>query len=330
MACSSARTETPNATSIRPINRTPTSRIFGATHLEIRGAREALRINDLQIAGTHNSYHRRSSWTPLSAWMYARAPLTEQLETQGVRALELDTHYDETNDSIGVFHVPTFDDETTCDTLSQCLEQVRRWSDAHPTHLPLFIQIEVKDDEFDPPSDYRAYADSLDRVVLDSWPRERIVTPDDVQGRATTLRQAVTTRGWPTLSAARGKALFFLDDRAEFYDAYTRGGTSCRGRMLFPASLPAEPLGAFVIVNEPGEAVTEAVAQGFIVRSRVDERPAPSDYEHRRKAALRSGAHILSTDYPVGTDGVPAFRPFGSSVGRCNPITVGVRCATLN
>jgi hypothetical protein len=262
--------------------------------------------------------------------MYAHAPLAEQLETQGVRALELDTHYDEANDSIRVFHVPTLDDESNCSTLAECLGEVRRWSEAHPTHLPLFIQIEVKDDELDPPSDYAAYADALDRVVLDSWPRERLVTPDDVQGHATTLRQAVTTRGWPTLAAARGKALLFLDDRAEFYDAYTRGGTSCRGRPLFPASLPTEPLAAVVIVNEPGSEATKAVAQGFIVRSRVDERPAPAGYERRRRAALRSGAHILSTDYPIGTEGVVAFRPFGVAAGRCNPITVGDRCATLN
>ncbi len=38
-----------------------------------------------------------------------------------------------------------------------------------------------------------------------------LITPDEVQGKHATLREAVAAGGWPTLRAARGKVMFALD-----------------------------------------------------------------------------------------------------------------------
>jgi sec-independent protein translocase protein TatC len=48
-ACSSARTETPNAVMTRPTEVTPSPPVPGALPRESRAARESLRLNDLQI-----------------------------------------------------------------------------------------------------------------------------------------------------------------------------------------------------------------------------------------------------------------------------------------
>ena len=42
------------------------------------------------------------------------------------------------------------------------------------------------------------------------WPRDKTITPDDVKGDAASLREAVTTNGWPLLDDSRGKAMFIL------------------------------------------------------------------------------------------------------------------------
>ncbi|MEI8255698.1 MAG: hypothetical protein WCJ30_08510, partial [Deltaproteobacteria bacterium] len=52
-----------------------------------------LRVNHIQAEATHNSYHIRPTvFGP--DWNYTHAPLDAQLEQQGVRGFELDTHYE--------------------------------------------------------------------------------------------------------------------------------------------------------------------------------------------------------------------------------------------
>ena len=47
-----------------------------------------------------------------------------------------------------------------------------------------------------------------------------LITPDDVQGRYPTLREAVLKHGWPTLGASRGRFLFALDEPPVHIAAY--------------------------------------------------------------------------------------------------------------
>ena len=58
-----------------------------------RGAQDhLLRLNHLQMKGTHNSYHLRPDPLVAPDWDYDMPTLTEQLTVHGVRQVELDVH----------------------------------------------------------------------------------------------------------------------------------------------------------------------------------------------------------------------------------------------
>ncbi|HVU01626.1 MAG TPA: Ca2+-dependent phosphoinositide-specific phospholipase C [Polyangiaceae bacterium] len=291
-----------------------------------------LRITQLQAKGTHNSYHVETPGTPIPDWQYSEKPLDVQLESEGVRAVELDTHFDEAAHLLRVYHVPGVDQGTTCQLFTDCLTTIRVWSDAHPKHHVLFVHIEPKEAALNQTVDFAAYADLMDETILSVWSRERIVAPADVQGTAATLRDAVTTTGFPSIESTRGKVLFYLNERAGFHDAYTRGGDDISGRIVFPESHVDEPIGGVVILNDPlNDPIADAVGQGFLVRTSCDGVPRPADTDARREAALASGAHIVSTDYPDPTAvdaGGSAFVMPGGTPSRCNPKTAPESCTS--
>lgn len=143
---------------------------------------DELRLNQVQVLGSHNSYHiqpQPALFSLLTAFSevlaqsfeYTHLPLPEQFTTQGIRQIELDIFSDPqggryanragqraaTGDGasgvpaldqpgLKVFHVQDIDFETTCHTLVECLEDVRGWSEANPGHVPILILIEAKDD----------------------------------------------------------------------------------------------------------------------------------------------------------------------------------------
>ena len=146
-----------------------------------------LRLNQMQVLGSHNSYHIQPKPAlfslllafsePLAkSFEYTHLPLEEQFATQGIRQIELDVFADPngglyanragqraaTGDGasgvpaldepgLKVMHVQDIDFETTCFTLVECLTDVRRWSDANPGHAPLMILIEAKDEAIPDP-----------------------------------------------------------------------------------------------------------------------------------------------------------------------------------
>jgi hypothetical protein len=140
-----------------------------------------LRLNDLFVVGTHNSYKRaippddyavavKADARGVMARDYAHKPLDRQLDA-GVREIEIDVVYDPkgglyahpriaalAHDALDpawtrtmmrpgfkVMHVPDLDFRSTCVTLKACLAIVGRWSDAHPRHVPILILINAKD-----------------------------------------------------------------------------------------------------------------------------------------------------------------------------------------
>jgi hypothetical protein len=144
-------------------------------------ADRCIRINQLQVLASHNSYHVQARPTLFSAIRafdpglastleYTHGPLPKQLSNQGIRAVELDVFADPQGglyadraglrvigeDPIGpralqkpglkVLHVQDLDFESTCLTLKKCLHKLRDWSDDNPGHLPIVVQIEPKDD----------------------------------------------------------------------------------------------------------------------------------------------------------------------------------------
>ena len=141
-----------------------------------------VRMNELQVIGTHNSYKREISEAEQAAYeaaidtpgdydrflAYSHAPIAQQFAGQRVRGLELDLVPDPRGGvyvnplvrqavgagpltdpvwqqpGIKVLHIVDVDYETTCGRFVDCLTQVRDWSVANPGHAPLLILLELK------------------------------------------------------------------------------------------------------------------------------------------------------------------------------------------
>jgi hypothetical protein len=305
---------------------------FGYPHDDV------LRINHLQMKGTHNSYHLRPDNPASPEWDYSHATLTEQLEKQGVRQFELDVHYKAEEKRFEVYHVPTLDDRSTCPVFKDCLRELLTWSNAHPGHHPLFVFLEPKDDIDQEPDVIRGHYDELDAEILSVWGRDRIITPDDVKGSFATLKEAVLAQRWPTLAESRGKILFvFLDGDhtpgSHQYE-YTHGNKDLNGRVMFVYSDDtSDPYSAILSLQNPvrDEAATrQAAKDGFIVRTMSDDSVEARKDGVRTEldAALSGAAHIISTDFPIETtvpgyfldlkDGTPT---------RCNPVSAPSVCS---
>ncbi|HEX6312328.1 MAG TPA: Ca2+-dependent phosphoinositide-specific phospholipase C, partial [Acidimicrobiia bacterium] len=301
---------------------------------------DSLRVDQIQLLTTHNSYHQRGSVRlpgPLGDELdYAHLPLDQQLEEQGVRGFEIDIAYD--GSSFPVVHTPVVDANSNCSPFLDCLETIKGWSDDHPGHAPIFVLVEPKDGNLERVLDPRLQP--FDRDVLDRLdgeirsvfePRD-LLAPDDVRGGRRTLRAAVVDRGWPTMAEARGKVVFVLNRGGGIRDEYLQGRPSLEGAPMFVTAEPDAPSAAVVKVDDPDVAlIQELVRDHFIVRTRADAdlAEARSNDTTRRGRALRSGAQIVSTDFPVPVPSINAeyfVQLPGGKPGRCNPVQAPRRC----
>lgn len=243
-----------------------------------------------------------------------------------------------------VLHWADFDYATNCVTLRGCLTQVREWSERQPGHVtvPILLELKRTDPELEkrggavsPPWD-TAMLDALDAEIRTVFDDSRTVTPDDLRRPGKTLERSVLDHGWPRIADTRGQVMFLMDnDDQELQDAYRAGGReSLQGRVLFTDSEPGRADAAFVKENEvlgggQQEVIRDLVERGYFVRTRADiplDEASTGDTS-RLRAALDSGAQMVSTDFPVpglaarhGSDYV-ARLPGGVPV-RCNPVSV--------
>lgn len=207
-----------------------------------------------------------------------------------------------------VLHVQDLDFRSNCLTFKKCLQELKQWSTAHPNHEPIFITMNAKDDtikraEFTVPEKFTAAVfDELDQVIVEQLGKEKLITPDVVRGKFTTLEEAVLKSGWLKRSQAKGKFVFILDENGEKRAYYTQNHTALKGRVLFTNSAVGTPEAAILIINDAiknGEKIKEYVKKGYFVRTRADAdtREARTNDYSRFKAAQESGAQIISTDY---------------------------------
>ena len=365
---------------VAPVGAAPRTRACGSDPGYAR-VQECVRLNQIQVIGSHNTYHLRGKepfWSAFSNFVpdtaasldYSHPPLANQFSDQAVRQIELDVATDPKGGryanhrvlkvvnqptrstdpnlykpGLKVIHEPEVDWETTCSTLRLCLTQVRRWSIAHPGHVPIAVLLELKEDKTpDPlhlgfvsaqpftPKDLR----ELDATVRSEIPAKMLYTPDDLRGSARTLPAAIRTKGWPTLAEARGKVMFLMDNEGSVRSLYLRGHENLAGRVLFTSSKPGDPSAAFVKANDPkglnGQRIQQLVRDGYVVRTRADAdtKEARTGDTSTRDAALASGAQWVSTDYPTISDnifGTPYFAAIpGGTVARCNPVNAPAGC----
>lgn len=148
-----------------------------------------LRLNQIQVIGSHNSYKEAIEPALLELMLverpktksldYRHLPIAEQLEL-GLRSLELDVLHDPvgghytrpkglellqaqghtpqpydtsalTAPGIKTFHIPDIDFRSSCLTFKACLSAVKAWSTQHPAHLPIIITINPKSSGVDAP-----------------------------------------------------------------------------------------------------------------------------------------------------------------------------------
>lgn len=282
-----------------------------------------IRVNHLQVLGTHNSYHVAKSPPPLQQWAYSHDPLPVQLQQQGVRAFELDLHHLGSGKPIAVHHIQLLDELTTCATLAECLQQLRTWSDAHPCHHPLFVTLEAKDDLEE--SMVADHLGELESQILAVWPKDRLVKPDDVRRNHTSVLAGLQAQGWPTLAEARGKLVLILYNNEGLLDNYRKLHPGMQGAVAFVFGPVGDPdIAALLRDNPQAVGLPDLAKLGYLLRTFPD--PTAADTQ----AALASGAHIISTDHPVEKPDLPGYflQLPGGAPSRCNPVVALPGCTT--
>ncbi|MFG1626881.1 phosphatidylinositol-specific phospholipase C1-like protein [Kribbella sp. NPDC049227] len=343
-----------------------------------------LRLNQIQMMGSHNSYHRELSPAEqkvqqaqnpgsVDLW-YSHASIPSQLEDQNIRTLELDLLPDPAGGlytyplirkltgqgpltdpamakpGIKIMHIPDFDYNTNCDTFVLCLQQVKSWSDKHPDHVPITINLELKQSDPNvvaaggvqsPPWDAAAL-DGVDREIRSVFPEKKLLTADDVRKPGLTLEQSVLTKGWPKLDAVRGQVLFYFDNGGPgaIRDLYLAGKPNLEGRAVFTRGPEGQPDAAITQVNDPRGAnqaeIQRLVSKGYLIRTRSDEPLATirDNDTSRVGIALASGAQVVTTDFPVVGMAARYDSDFvaklpGHTAVRCNPVSAPQWCRNV-
>ena len=251
----------------------------------------ALRMNEIQFIGSHNSY-KQAIDPPLLAMLaadnpqtgqsldYAHLPLKAQLDL-GLRKLELDIFYDpeggryatplgiETlpgaspfdpegvmmQQGYKVLHIQDIDFRSHCLLLRDCLASVVEWSRNHEGHLPIYILINAKSGVIDRPGFVHPLP--FDAAAWTALDQEIIEATGDKLLKPDDLRgnsrtlREAVLAGWPTLDEVRGRILFVLDDSAEKKQSYMDGYPSLVTRAMFVDALEDTDEAAIRVVNDP-------------------------------------------------------------------------------
>ncbi|WP_421120577.1 phosphatidylinositol-specific phospholipase C1-like protein [Aquihabitans daechungensis] len=250
-----------------------------------------LKLNQIQVIGTHNSFHVEAPEDELAQVAafdeeqaaqrrYTHPDLTTQLDEQQIRQLELDVFadskgglysdpalagrdakHDPAMDEPGtkVMHEQDVDYHSVCPTLVACLTEVEEWSDANPSHVPIAINIQFKDGPLIFPVEGQAVPekwttaamDGLDEEIRSVFDEDQLITPDDVRGDRTTLNEAVLAKDWPTLGESRGKVMFLMINPEPYRSIYLDGHEGLEGRILFTNAEPGQPDASYIGLDDP-------------------------------------------------------------------------------
>jgi hypothetical protein len=337
-------------------------RTLGVLIVGISGSVPAqdLKLHQIQVIGTHNSYHiapaggvkaliqsTRKGW--FEAIDYTHRPLAEQFGTLGIRQIELDVFADPdgglfakpagramakgdpgpdpnadgelAKPGFKVLHVQDVDFRTTVPTFAGALSQIVDWSAKHPAHVPIMVLVELKDSP-QPLLPTKPLPFTAERLgEIDQLIRDTIPAKQRLEP-ASCL--PLEERGWPTLAAARGKILFVLDNEGKIGELYRQR----RDPAMFAQRPESDPLAAFFKINEPVkefDRIQSLVKKGYLVRTRADADTAEARTNDptRRDKAFASGAQFVSTDFPEAR---PEISPYvvqfaGKKTVRVNPVS---------
>ncbi|MGL5276754.1 phosphatidylinositol-specific phospholipase C domain-containing protein [Myroides sp.] len=210
-------------------------------------------------------------------------------------------------------HMADVDFRSKYPTLKLALQSIKNWSDKNSDHIPLFIMIEAKDMNwplFENATQVLKYDelafDLLDKEIVDVIGRDKLITPDDLRGGYSSLKQAIENNNWPLVSQSRGKMIFMLlpstGGANQKESVYVKNRPNLEGRIMFVQSKESDSYGCFLLLDNAivrQEDIKKYVLKGYLVRTRsdIDTYEAKVNDYTRAKAAFSSGAQVISTDF---------------------------------
>lgn len=299
------------------------------------------RMTDAGILKTIHLIDPFYGWkfSPAMHLEYDHIPIDSQLEYYGLRSLEIDIYNDpdggrfysrqgnalrgkSTNSHIDallkpgmkVLHIPDVDYNTNYITFIDAIQAIKKWSAVHPTHLPIYVMIELKDDAIGDhiklagfktaiPFDVDAILKLKEEILsIYDHPDQQLLTPDALRADYPSLRVAINSTGFPLLQDTRGKVVFILMTTKAINEKICSQFPSYKSLPFFTFSEANRDEAVFVKCDDPivdFEKIRALVSQGYMVRTRSDvetEQARMLDYSMFH-LAKESGAQIISTDY---------------------------------
>jgi hypothetical protein len=280
------------------------------------------KINQIQTINTHNSYRKMFDgfiggyfdfFVPnglQTEFVYEHPTFTEQLNG-GIRGLEWDIRAQ--SGGFNLSHFAVVDYRSSAPDLALALEEVLIWSNNNPEHVPITILLEYKSEpwimnpKLEKPT--AEVLKRLDTLILNSIGREKLIVPSDIIGGYASMEEAVKNDNFPRLSESKGKFMFLLHYSDELTPMYIDLDESLKSQTLFPTVQIGKenraPLEKYkkstshILYNDVDvDEIKELVAANYMVRTRADEGMIANP--ERAKAAVISGAQILTTDFEKG------------------------------
>jgi hypothetical protein len=286
-----------------------------------------LTMEALQVAGTHNSYHRAPAVAFDASHKYTHLPLDQQLEG-GVRAIELDLHL-RTDGAFEIYHISVIDPNATCTTLDDCLGVVARWSDSHARHSPIFIWFELKDDTGGQAIDDLV---AIETVISKVFGQGKLITPAWLKGAHASPHERIAAAGWPTIEEARGRVMFSIINRDARTRQYAHDFTSLDDRLMFVNAAPDQLGLSWASITKVDVGQTDDIARAhaahlIVAANTCAINMSDGDCLTRLTGAVSNGIHMLHDDLPFAIAGRTYFLDLPGGSPGCNPVTAPPGCA---
>jgi len=287
---------------------------------------DGVKLNEIAILGTHNSYQRLATAETrfamniidtitfkklgLNTFDFEMDTLTEQLE-MGVRNVEIDIETLDKDNKIEfkVTHNSFVDNASSAYDFTKALQEIKMWSDNNPRHIPVIIIVEPKSFviEINGMKKFSLeYAKELDKIVGDTL-GDSLLTPEDMLRDYQSFKEMRENDDWISLKEAQGKILVLLHD-CDVTESYIALDETIKTQKMFPMLRyddRNESYTSFILENDAfraNERKAENIDESnLIVRTRADVYPEYSD--ERYEVIETCGSQIITTDFPEKVDG---------------------------
>lgn len=287
---------------------------------------DGVKLNEIAILGTHNSYQRLATGETrfamniidtitfkkagLNTFDFEMDTLTEQLE-MGVRNVEIDIETLDKDDKIEfkVTHNSIVDNASSAYDFTKALQEIKMWSDNNPEHIPVIIIVEPKSFviEINGMKKFSLeYAKELDKIVGNTL-GDSLLTSKDMLRDYASFKEMRENDDWISLKEAQGKILVLLHD-CDVTESYIALDETIKTQKMFPMLRyddRNESYTSFILENDAfraNERKAENIDESnLIVRTRADVYPEYSD--ERYEVIETCGSQIITTDFPEKVDG---------------------------